>query len=90
MIAFAERITTFALEAYLHQLQQDGYSVFVVRGGDLPVPARQPGEGSRDCWYRVKELLESSRGGDICLSSPPAHLHAFVARSFGVVLSPMS
>lgn len=70
MTAFAEPITTFALEAYLHQLQQDGYSVFVVRGGNLPSPAKQPGEGSRDCWYRVKELLESSGGDDIGLSYP--------------------
>ncbi|CAN0532647.1 unnamed protein product, partial [Ectocarpus sp. 8 AP-2014] len=51
------RITTFALEAYLHQLREDGYSVFVVRGDDLPPPATEPREGSRDCWYRVKDLL---------------------------------
>ncbi|CAM9220634.1 unnamed protein product [Ectocarpus sp. 12 AP-2014] len=57
------RITTFALEAYLHQLREDGYSVFVVRGDDLPPPATEPREGSRDCWYRVKDLLEVSRGG---------------------------
>lgn len=57
------RITTFALEATLHQLRHDGYSVFVVKGGDLPPPATHPGEGSRDCWYRVKELLEASRRG---------------------------
>ncbi|CAN0370108.1 unnamed protein product, partial [Ectocarpus fasciculatus] len=57
------RITTFALEAYLHQLREDGYSVFVVRGDDLPPPATEPREGSRDCWYRVKDLLEVSKGG---------------------------
>lgn len=59
----AARITTFALEAYLHQLREDGYSVFVVRGDDLPPAATEPREGSRDCWYRVKDLLEVSRGG---------------------------
>ena len=65
------RITTFALEAYLYQLREDGYSVFVVRGNDLPAPGRQPGEGSRDCWYSVKGLLEASRAGkDPLLSTP--------------------
>ncbi|CAM9654923.1 unnamed protein product, partial [Hapterophycus canaliculatus] len=58
------RITTFALEAYLYQLREDGYSVFVVRGNDLPAPASEPGEGSRDSWYRVKDLLEVSKGGE--------------------------
>lgn len=58
------RITTFALEATLHQLRNDGYSVFVVRGKELPAAASAPGEGARDCWYRVKDLLEASRGGE--------------------------
>ncbi len=65
----AARITTFALEAYLHQLRQDGYSVFVVRGNDLPPPATEPREGSRDSWYRVKDLLEVSKGGEYKYSS---------------------
>lgn len=60
---YVARITTFALEATLHQLRNDGYSVFVVRGKELPPPASEPGEGARDCWYRVKDLLEASRGG---------------------------
>lgn len=57
------RITTFALEATIHQLRADGYSVFVVRGGELPpVAAGAPGEGPRNCWYRVKDLLEVAKG----------------------------
>ena len=34
-----------------------------MRGKELPAPASAPGEGARDCWYRVKDLLEASRGG---------------------------
>lgn len=38
--------------------------MFVVRGEELPAAASAPGEGARDCWYRVKDLLEASRGGE--------------------------
>ncbi|CAN0436492.1 unnamed protein product [Ascophyllum nodosum] len=72
MVDHPSRITTFALEAYLYQLREDGYSVFVVRGNDLPAPGRQPGEGSRDCWYSVKGLLEASRAAGKSSGSAPS------------------
>lgn len=74
------RITTFALEATLHQLRNDGYSVFVVRGKDMPPPASEPGDGARDCWYRVKDLLEANRGGDASLQ--PLSSSSFLSGCF--------
>lgn len=74
------RITTFALEATLHQLRNDGYSVFVVRGKDMPPPASEPGDGARDCWYRVKDLLEANRGGDTSLQ--PLSSSSFLSGCF--------
>lgn len=58
-----ERITTFALEANIHQYELDGYSVFVVRGGTLPEP---PGDGpdsggSPADWYNEDALLGRSK-----------------------------
>ncbi|KAG5185546.1 hypothetical protein JKP88DRAFT_207785 [Tribonema minus] len=50
-----EWITSYALEATLHQYRLDGYSVFVVRGGTLPPPSTEGPYGSdagnAEDWY---------------------------------------
>ncbi|CAM9646064.1 unnamed protein product [Chrysoparadoxa australica] len=58
-----EQITTFRLEATLHQHQLDGYSVFVLRGeGALPAPNLTPGQIDPESWYKEAALL---KGGSI-------------------------
>ncbi|CAM9161323.1 unnamed protein product [Choristocarpus tenellus] len=61
-LGFPDRISTFHLEVALDQLRSDGYSVFVVRGGELPMARENPGQGARDSWYRVEELMAVARG----------------------------
>lgn len=53
-----EVVSNFYLSAFIAQLQQDGYSVFVVKGEALPPPVRSlSSSDAPDSWYTEAGLL---------------------------------
>mmetsp|Transcript_17951 Transcript_17951/g.68075 ORF Transcript_17951/g.68075 Transcript_17951/m.68075 type:complete len:343 (-) Transcript_17951:30-1058(-) len=49
-------ISAFYLDAYLHQLEQEGYDIFAVEGS-LPIPLQDPTMGNASFFHPIETLL---------------------------------
>lgn len=82
-----ESVSTFYLSALLHQLRQDGYSVFIAKGN---LPTNSTGKssssgisGDNGNWYTEDQLLRPSVGGIAGTAKPVVSAFSGVGNRLG-------